>query len=239
MPGADTMPSHRSFSAVALVLMLALTGCASTPSPTFEQADASQAPMRPERILVYDFVGTATDLPPDTQIAGQLDANAPAQTEQDVELGDRLGRQVAAQLVERLRAAGIDAYRVSYGPVPKVGDVVLRGEFVSLDTGSRTMRTMVGFGAGRAQMSTLVETFQLTAIGPRALAAAQADTQGGRLPGVLLPLGLSGLAANTFVSGASNVAQERGAESIRGAAQRTANGIADSIIDIYRRHGWK
>ena len=45
-------------------------------------------------------------------------------------------------------------------------DVVVRGEFVSVDTGSRSMRMLVGFGAGRAELSTLVETFQITPSGP-------------------------------------------------------------------------
>ena len=116
-----------------------------------------------------------------------------------MELGKQLGQQVAQQVVARLRAAGIDAYPVASGPVPKVGDVVLRGEFVSVDAGSRSMRMLVGFGAGRAQLSTLVETYQITATGPRPLATAQADTQGGRLPGVLLPLGLSGAGATAVL----------------------------------------
>jgi hypothetical protein len=216
-----------------------LAACATTPSPQFQQADATQEVVRPERILVYDFVGARESLPPDTEIGEYVDASAPAQSSQDVALGQQLGQQVAQRLVERLRAAGIDAYPVGVGPVPKVGDVVVRGEFVSLDTGSRSMRMLVGFGAGRAQMSTLVETYQITAAGRRALASAQADTQGGRLPGVLLPLGLGGLGTSAAVSGASNVMQERGPESIRAAAQRTGDGIADSIIEIYRQRGWK
>ena len=231
------MHALRGFGFVLCCAMLA--ACATTPSPQFQQADATQEVVRPERILVYDFAGTREALPPDTEIGAYVDASAPAQTSQDVALGQQLGQQVAQRIVERLRAAGITAYPVGVGPVPKVGDVVLRGEFVSLDTGSRTMRMLVGFGAGRAQMSTLVETYQITATGRRALASAQADTQGGRLPGVLLPLGLGGLGTSAAVSGASNVMQERGPESIRAAAQRTGDGIADSIIEIYRQRGWK
>jgi hypothetical protein len=56
---------------------------------------------------------------------------------------------------------------------------------------------------------------------------------------VLLPLGLGGVATSAALSGASNVMQERGPESIRAAAQRTADGVADSIIDMYRQRGWK
>ncbi|UHQ19858.1 DUF4410 domain-containing protein [Lysobacter sp. KIS68-7] len=235
----DVLDRGKLACLLSCAILAATAGCATTPSPRFEQSDTTQAVVRPERILVYDFVGTRDELPPDTQIASAVDASAPAQSADDVALGKQLGQQVAQRLVARLRSAGIDAYPVAYGPVPKVGDVVVRGEFVSVDTGSRSMRVLVGFGAGRAQMSTLVETYQITAAGPRPLASAQADTQGGRLPGVLLPIGLAGMGTNAAVSGASNVMQERGAESIRGAAQRTADGIADSIIAIYRDRGWK
>lgn len=219
--------------------LLAMAGCATTSSPRFERSSAPHALERPERILVYDFAGTRGDLPPDSPITGYFESTEAAQSTQEVELGRQLGRQIAQQVVTRLREAGIDAYPVGAGPVPKVGDVVLRGEFVSIQPGSRTMRVLVGFGAGRGELTTVVEAFQITATGPRSLATAQADTRGGALPGVLLPLGLTGAAASTVaVSGTSNVLQERGPESIRAAAQRTADSIARSIIDIYRERGW-
>ena len=228
--------------AVLLFVALAVTACASTPSPSFERADDAHALERPGRILVYDFAGTRGDLPPDAMVTGYFESDEAPQTPADVETGRQLGREVAQQVVARLREAGIDAYPVGAGPVPKLGDVILRGEFVSVRPGSRSMRVLVGFGAGRGEMSTLVEAFQVTATGPRALAAAQMSTAGGRLPGVLVPLGVAGaagsIATSAAVSGTSNVMQERGPESLRGAAQRTAAGIADSIVGIYREHGW-
>lgn len=232
----------RSARALLCLGLLLLGACATTPSPQFQRSDTAHAVERPERILVYDFAGTRGDLPPDAQVTGYFEQDEAPQTADDVETGRQLGRQVAQQVVARLRAAGIDAYSVGSGPVPKLGDVVLRGEFVSVRPGSRTMRVLIGFGAGRGELSTLVEAFQITATGPRSLAAAQASTEGGRLPGVLLPLGVASaagtVATSAAVSGASNVMQERGPESIRAAAQRTAQGIANSIIDIYRQRGW-
>lgn len=231
---------HR-LALLCLIAFLA-AACATTPAPQFERSDTAHTVERPGRILVYDFAGTRGDLPPDALVTGYFEPNEAAQTPGEVELGRQLGGQLAQQVVARLRDAGIDAYRVGSGPVPKLGDVILRGEFVSVTPGSRSMRVLVGFGAGRGEMSTLVEAFQITATGPRSLAAAQASTQGGRLPGVLLPLGAASaagsVATSAAVSGTSNVMQERGAESMRGAMQRTAAGISDSIIAIYRQHGW-
>ncbi|MFE0499361.1 DUF4410 domain-containing protein [Lysobacter soli] len=240
--GLQDHAARRSFRIASCLGLLLLAACATTPSPRFERSDTAHAVERPGRILVYDFAGTRGDLPPDSPISGYFEQNEAPQTADDVETGRQLGRQVAQQVVARLRAAGIDAYPVGAGPVPKLGDVVLRGEFVSVNPGSRTTRVLIGFGAGRAELSTLVEAFQITATGPRSLATAEANTQGGRLPGVLVPLGAAAaagtVATSAAVSGGSNVMQERGPESIRAAAQRTATGIADSVIDIYRRNGW-
>lgn len=240
--GLQDHAALRSFRIASCLGLLLLAACATTPSPQFERSGTAHAVERPGRILVYDFAGTRGDLPPDSPITGYFEQNEAPQTADDVETGRQLGRQVAQQVVARLRAAGIDAYPVGAGPVPKLGDVVLRGEFVSVSPGSRTARVLIGFGAGRAELSTLVEAFQITATGPRSLASAEASTQGGRLPGVLVPLGAASaagtVATSAAVSGASNVMQERGPESIRAAAQRTATGIADSVIDIYRRNGW-
>jgi len=244
-PGRDRVMWERMGQygrVVCCLCLLLLASCATTPSPQFERSDTRHAVERPERILVYDFAGTRGDLPPDSPVTGYFEQNETPQTADDVEVGRQLGRQVAQQVVERLRAAGIDAYPVGYGPVPKVGDVVLRGEFVSMRPGSRTMRVLIGFGAGRGELSALVEAFQITATGPRSLATADSSTQGGRLPGILLPLGVASaagsIATSAAVSGASNVMQERGPEGIRAAGQRTAAGIADAVIDIYRRNGW-
>lgn len=231
--------ARRSGSALLCVVLLALAGCATTTTQPFEQS-SSHAVERPERILVYDFAGTRGDLPPDSAVTGYFEQNEAPQTAQDVDQGRWLGRQVAQQVVTRLREAGIDAYSVGAGPVPKIGDVILRGEFVHVRPGSRTMRMLVGFGAGRGEMSTMVEAFQVTATGPRSLAAAQTETAGGRMPGILLPLGVAGTVASAgvAVSSASNVMQERGPESLRAAGRRTADAIAKAIIDIYRERGW-
>jgi hypothetical protein len=237
-----TEHSGRSGRALWCAGLLLLAACATTPSPQFQRSDTAHAIERPGRILVYDFAGTRGDLPPDAQVTGYFEQDEAPQTAADVEIGRQLGREVAQQVVARLRQAGIDAYPVGAGPVPKLGDVVLRGEFVSVRPGSRTARVLIGFGAGRGELSALVEAFQITATGPRSLAVAESSTQGGRLPGVLLPLGVASaagsVATSAAVSGASNVMQERGPESIRAAGQRTAAGIADAVIDIYRRHGW-
>ena len=98
---------------------------------------------------------------------------------------------------------------------------------------------LLGFGAGAGELKTLVETYQMmTPTGLRPLGAAQVQSAGGKLPGMLVPLGIGASAVSVAASGTSNVMQERGPESIDAAAQRTAKEIARQLADAYRQRGW-
>jgi hypothetical protein len=62
------------------------------------------------------------------------------------------------------------------------------------------------------------------------------------MPGMLVPVAggaKAGSAATSIaVSGGMNVAQEKGAESIQGAAKRTAGEIAETLSKAFVQEGW-
>ena len=128
------------------------------------------------------------------------------------------------------------------GPVPPPVDWVIRGEFVTIDKGNRAKRRLIGFGAGAAELETLVEGYVITIGGLVPLGSAQIETSGGRMPGMLVPMGAGAAAANlarsAAISGASNILQEGGPESLEGAAKRTAEEIAKVIVKAYKERGW-
>lgn len=229
---------HACFRTAGLVALWALlAACASTRVDAPRTTEAAQTFARPDRVLVHDFVGTPADLPPGSAIAGMQGEQAP-QTPQQIELGRQLGRRVADHLVTELQANGIAAQRADSAGPPKSGDGVIRGAFVTVDEGSRTKRMLIGFGAGATNLQTLVEAFVQTDGGLQSLGTTQVGAGGGKLPGVLVPVGLSATAVTAATSGTANILQERGPESIEGAAQRTAKGIAKVVVDAYRKRGW-
>ncbi|WP_159718577.1 DUF4410 domain-containing protein [Geminicoccus flavidas] len=220
---------------------LVTVGCARTTVGEL-QAAADRDVTQPARILVYDFASDPADLPPDSAIAQLYQQRTTPQSEKEIVLGRRLGELTAGYLIEALNNHGIPAINGSTGPFPHVGDGVIRGAFVSINEGSRTKRMLIGFGAGAAELKTLVETYQVTATGLTSLGSGQIETAGGRIPGILVPIG-GGVAAGTVatsaaISGAGNVLQEAGPESIEAAAKRTANEIANIINDAYEKRGW-
>lgn len=236
-----TARGHRRRSLLIAALAM-LPGCASVRSSERQATPAAATHRQPDRILVYDFAANAGDLPPDSRIA-QLLRERPTPTDEERRIGRRLGELTSARLVDALVAKGLPAVNASTGAVPRVGDGVLRGEFVRIAEGSATTRMIVGLGYGKARLDTVVEAFEMTPSGLVPLGSAVVETAGGQMPGILVSVGVgaaaTGAAATSgMISGGANVGQEFGPETIEAAAQRTANEVADLIHAAWRERGW-
>ena len=116
------------------------------------------------------------------------------QTPEEIELGRQLGALVAAHLIKELNDNGIPAISAGAGPVPVPGDAIVRGEFVSIDEGSRIKRVVIGFGAGSAELKTLAEAYVVTPTGLVSLGSAEVEAEGGRMPGMVVSLGVGSAA---------------------------------------------
>ncbi|HXJ34186.1 MAG TPA: DUF4410 domain-containing protein [Candidatus Eisenbacteria bacterium] len=228
--------------AVRCVLGLVLvTGCASTKVTDRTRYEGTEKLARPNRIIVHDFTADATDVPRESPFAADL-ASAGTPSAQQIALGDKLGAQIAKQLVADLRAMGLPAVEAAGQPLPRVDDIVLRGYFVTLAPGSATKRVLLGFGSGSAELQTVVEGYQMTAQGLRSLRSSEVRSAGGQLPGVVLPAAVLAATANPIglaVGGTAKLAGEAsGSATIEGAAKRTADEIAVQIKTAAQRQGW-
>ena len=235
--------NRKTILAACLFTALLVVGCAGADVSNQQRNVAADAIiLKPARAIVYDFASTPAGIPPDSAIAGLYRERTTPQTPDEIELGRRLGALVSARLVEELNKNGIAAIAAATGPVPHPGNAVIRGEFVTIDKGNRAKRMLIGFGAGSAGLETLVEGYVVTTGGLVPLGSAQIETSGGKMPGMLVPMGAGAAAGNVarsaVVSGASNVRQEAGSESLEGAANRTAEEIAKVIVKAYKERGW-
>jgi len=94
---------------------------------------------KPAHTWVYDFAATAADVPAESALAGQhSDHHAPQSTEQ-VEVGRKLGAEIASELVEQIRAMGLPADRRG-GPDAPLADIEANPQ-VNVGTGTMTDRT--------------------------------------------------------------------------------------------------
>jgi hypothetical protein len=130
----------------SVVALLLLAGCAKT-SVTQRQYYEGPRLARPDRIIVYDFAASASDLPAGYAVA--IAAPPASQTSDDVTLGRKLGAEVAKELVSELQGMGLPAVQAAGQAPPRVGDVTIVAYFVSVDPGSVAKRFALGLAQAR------------------------------------------------------------------------------------------
>lgn len=231
----------RSICTVMIAAFMAIS-CASSEVASRRRHVGDEQLPKPGRILVYDFAATPGDIPADAAISGKYSRYATPQTAEQIRFGRQLGDIVARELVKEILQLGMPAERAKTGPPPGMNDLLIKGEFVSIDEGSRTKRMLIGFGAGAGELKTHVEGYQITDQGKRLLGSGEVKAGGGKMPGMLVPVAggaAAGSAATSVaVSGGMNIAQEKGSESLEAAAKRTAEEIAKLLSNAFAEHGW-
>jgi hypothetical protein len=130
----------------SVVALLLIAGCAQT-SVTQQQSYEGARLARPDRIIVYDFAASASDLPAGYAIA--VAAPPASQTTDDASLGRKLGAEVARNLVSELQGMGLPAVQAAGQAPPRVGDITILGYFVSVDPGSAPSGSPSGSGRAR------------------------------------------------------------------------------------------
>jgi hypothetical protein len=226
---------------LVLVALLALAGCAKTKVSNRQEYTGNKIP-RPGHILVYDFAATAADLPADSELAGRHSEHEKPQTAEQIEMGQKLGAEIAAHLVTEIRAMGMPAERAAAASQAQINDLIIRGYLLAVDKGDAIGRVAIGFGSGGSDLRAAAEGFQMTATGLRKLGGGQLDAGGGKTPGTALgvaslivthnPVGL-------IVGTGMNVYGEKsGKSTIEGRAEQTAKEIADQLRIKFKEQGW-
>ncbi len=230
-------------AATWLLLVGVLAGCASSEITQRQNYAAQDRLPRPERIIVYDIRATANDIPASSAITGHYSQPETPQTAQEIKVGRQLGALVAARLVQEIRGMRMPSERAGSGPPAQLGDVLITGQFITIKKGERRKRVIIGFGAGSAEIRTHIEGYLVTERGHRLLGTRQVATAGKKLPGLLVPgivTAATGSPVGLIASAVMSVKGEKvsGAETLEGAARRTADEIAKELKKIFRRQGW-
>jgi len=234
-----TLARIRIVRSIALSALVALGfGCASTDVTNINRTAPDDLP-RPQRILVYDVVATLDDVPPDSSLAGYVSDGEQEQTPEEIELGRELGAQIAKEITASLRDLGLPAMRATAtGVDERLHDMVIRSGFVDVDKGNMALRVLIGFGAGANDLQTHFEVYSITEQGRVPVGTAGITAAGGRMPGMLLSMGLGGLAKGAAVGGGLAAGKEFTSESLQGAAQRTAEEFMKEVKPGLVKRGW-
>ena len=228
-------------SAMGLAILVVIAGCAKT-EVTKRQSYEGEKLARPDRIIVHDFTANPAKVPPESAFAAENAVHGTPPTAEQLKATEKLGAEVAKEVVAKLREAGLPAVQAAGQPAPKVNDIVIRGYFVSVDEGSAAKRVLVGFGSGDAAMMTAVEGYQETSQGLRLLGSGEVHSGGGTMPGLVVPAAVMAATHTPIglvVGGAVKVAGELdGSDTLEGSAKRTADEIAAQLEKAAEKQGW-
>jgi len=227
-----------------LFALIAVAGCAST-NVTQQTPMSNPGLARPNQIWVYDFVAAPADMPADSSLAGQVGAPTKPPTHAELETGREYGAMITKQLVKDIQGMGMPAIEAGPGSSPQVGDGVIRGYIVSTEgggAGGMVKRMVIGFGAGTAEMDTVVEGYMMTPQGLRKLGSGTLTSSGNKTPGLVVPAAVAIAAANPVglivVGGVKIYGAASGRSGLEGRAKATADAIAEQLRIRFQDRGW-
>ena len=234
----------RPLAALASLLILAACASAEVTQVQKYQGETTQLP-RPDRVVIYDFAyspetaqspesaGAASD---GNQVNGQ-----PQLTEQQVAFGRAVSDLLQGVLVEEILAMGLPAERIENLSSPLGNMLLIHGQFLSVDEGSRAARMLVGFGAGRTKVVTRTQVYYYTAERQDLLKELEAVATSGSKPGFILPLGVGTatgkVARSAVIGGGVAVAGELGAD-VEADTRRTGEELAAALKVYFEQQGW-
>ena len=239
-PHTNTRNPMKPYADILVSGLIAISlGCASA-GVTTNPATRDEAMLpRPSVVYIYDFAVSANDVVIDTLGAEFVSEGEKLSEEQRqaYATADTLSEAIVAQLRKR----GINAKRANDGDIPPLHALVLKGQFITINEGSRFKRMVIGFGAGSSELRANVQAYQATERGLRRIAEAEAEASGSKMPGMAIPVAggaaMGSAATSAVISGGMNIAKEtRGA--MNPDAQRMAEKIAERAKAFYVRQGW-
>ncbi len=224
-----------------LVALVAVAGCASTKVTDRKILVHGKLP-RPDHILVYDFAATPADMPAESALAGHYSDHATKQTEEQIATGRRVGGELAAAVVEKIKEMGLPAQRATVSTPQHINDIVMRGYLLSVDEGSTAKRVAIGFGAGASELSVAMEGFQVTERGLRLLGSGTVDAGGSKTPGAVVPAAVAIATANPIglvvMGGVKIYGEASGKSRIEGRADAVAQEVAKALKARFQEQGW-
>jgi hypothetical protein len=224
-----------------LLALVVMAGCTSTEITERQPYEGAKL-ARPDRIIVHDFAATPADVHAESTLPSESAGAATPQTAEDIEVGRKLGAEVAKQLVADLQGMGLPAVQAAGQPPPRVGDLVIKGSFASVEEGGAGKRVLVGFGSGASDLRTVVEGYLMTDQGLRKLGGGEVASESGKTPGMVAPLAVAAATANPLgliVVGAMKAHGEMtGSSTVEGRAKPTADEIAAQLKIAAQEQGW-
>jgi hypothetical protein len=195
---------------------------------------------RPERILVFDFAVSEEEVKEYQGIMRQQPTIKDA-SERERLLAQEVKDALADELVDALKSLGFVVERVPRGTRATANDMVIDGQFVTVDEGNPLRRLVVGFGSGASTIQTQVQVYQ--APEARKLLEFTTQSDSGKLPGAAPMLGAGAVAQGGVTAGMTVAnAAVSGVKTYKSDVARMAAASGDQaaryLSEFFAAQGW-
>ena len=195
---------------------------------------------RPGRILVYDFAVSEEEVKEYQGIMRQQPAIKDA-SERERLLAQEVKDALAEELVDALKSLGFVAERAPRNARTTGNDLVIDGQFLTVDEGNPLHRLVIGFGTGGSSVQTRVQVYQA----PEAHRLLEFTTQSesSKLPGTA-PTLAAGAAVQGGVTAGMTVANAAvsGVKTYKSDVARMAAASGDQaaryLSEFFATQGW-
>ncbi len=200
---------------------------------------------RPEKIVVYDFALTETEVresrgPLKKMFRFDEPAGGP-ESEREQEIGRHAAKVLGDELVQGLRGLGFSVERKPRGTTIGDRQLLIDGEFLDVDEGNRLKRLVIGFGAGASRVDTEAHAYY----GPegRKLLDFGTHADSGKMPGAAATMGAGAVVTGGVTAGMAATAAGTGAvKEYHSEVERMAAHSADQAVaylsEFFARQGW-
>lgn len=226
-------------SGVAMLMAYILAACGQTGIRRAAQTPETNLP-KPNRILVYDFAVSEREVKEYQGIMRQQ-PTIKDPVERERLLAQEVKDALAEVLVRDLKPLGFVVERVPRGTPATDNDLLIDGQFVTVDEGNPLHRLVIGFGTGASAVQTQVQVYQA----PQAHKLMEFTTQSdsGSMPGAAPTVAAGAVAAGGVTTGmvVANTAVS-GVKSYDSAVARMAASSGDQVArylsEFFAKQGW-
>lgn len=196
---------------------------------------------RPQQILVYDFAVTEAEVTEESVKKMFHEMGTTPESERERELGRRVAKALAEELVRGLHDLEFAVERIPRGTPVGSHQLLIDGKFLDVDEGNRLGRLVIGFGAGASNVDTEVDVYYGS--GRRKLLDFRTHADSGSMPGAAATMGAGaavegGVTAGMLVgSAAVGTFKEYHSEVERMAAHSADQAVA-YLSQFFAKQGW-
>jgi len=228
-----------------LLAALLIVACASA-TVTPEKVAAPTTPVRPTRIVVYDFAVSSAEVKLNQSIVHrtlrEVQSTGTPQKSQ-LETAHAVAHDLANALVHDLQELGFTVEKLPRGTPVKGNVLIVDGQFLNVDEGNRLKRLVIGFGAGASKLDSRVQVYQVSGGTPQRVLEFETHVESAKMPGAAVTMGAGAVATGAVTAGsaaaAAGMAGVKAHQSSMGAlTDKTAEEITAYLSQYFAKQGW-